>query len=393
MNKIIFNLISNAVKYSKDEGSILINLKHQNRQDLKVEIVDDGIGIPKDQQKFILKRYYRGRNAINSQTPGTGLGLMIVKNLIEQDKGDIWFDSIEGEGTTFSVVLKNQNKNYHQYAVQQPVEEEAPVTDLYESTRIAEFSDAKILIVEDNDELRQIMVEKVGRYFQVFEASSGVEGLQMVEQIFPDLILTDLIMPEMDGMEMSRQLQQNINTNHIPIIMMTVLNNSTHKIESIESGIAAYLEKPVDFNFLFAKMTSTLAWQKKLRERYRHQTEIEDAQKFRNEKDAEFINNLEKFVIEKIGEDGLSVHDLCRHVGMSRTALYMKLKNMVDLSTQDFIIHTRLKYARRLLTTEDINIKEVAYRAGFANPKYFSTSFKKLFGQTPTSFLKSLQHD
>jgi len=172
--------------------------------------------------------------------------------------------------------------------------------------------------------------------------------------------------------------------------MMTVLNSTQSKIESIESGIVAYMEKPLDFDFLIAKIVSTLSRQKKLSEKYLHQTEIESAEKFRNKRDGDFINTLEKFVLEQIQLEGLSVHDLCRHVGMSRTALYMKLKNLIDMSPQNFIIHTRLKFARKLLLERENNIKEVAYLTGFANPKYFSTSFKKQFGQSPTEFLKSL---
>ena len=315
---------------------------------------------------------------------------MIVKNLIEKDKGEISFDSVENEGTTFRIALKNQSNSYHEVAIVTP-EKSAPVEELVENPKMAEFSDAKILVVEDNDELRQIMVDKLGVYFQVFGATNGKEGLEMVGQVFPDLILTDLIMPEMDGMQMCQALQKDINTNHIPIIMMTVLNSPIQKIESVESGIAAYLEKPVDFNFLLAKITSTLTWQGKMRERYRHQTEVETAEKFRNEKDAVFINGLEKFVIEKVSMENLSVHDLCRYVGMSRTALYMKLKNMVDLSPQNFIIHTRLKYARKLLLETDVQVKEVAYQTGFSNPKYFSTSFKKFFGESPSAFQKSIE--
>ena len=388
-DKILFNLISNAVKYSTDNGSIKVNLMDGKKGELKLSVEDDGIGIPKDQQKFILKRYYRGRNAINSQLPGTGLGLMIVKNLVERDQGSISFDSIESKGTTFTVTLKNHEKQYHTFAIKE--ESTAGVADIRENTKISEFSEAKILVVEDNDELRQIIVDRIGVYFQVFEAENGRRGLEMVGEVFPDLILTDLIMPEMDGLGMCQALKEDINTNHIPVFMMTVLNNPAQKIESIENGISAYMEKPINFDFLLAKMVSTLGFQKNLREKYLHQVEIDASEKYRNKRDAEFINNLEKFVLEQAKEEGLSVHDLCKFVGMSRTALYMKLKNLIDLSPQNFIIHTRLKFARQLLVESDINVKEVAYRAGFSNPKYFSTSFKKLFGESPTSFLKGLK--
>lgn len=388
-DKILFNLLSNAIKYSRDGQEIVIDLQQGRKTDLKISIHDKGIGIPKDQQKYILKRYYRGRNAINSQQPGTGLGLMMVKNLIEKDGGSIDFKSEENEGTTFILTLKSQQAGYRKSALVSGTEKE--MANIYEHTRIEEFSDAKILIVEDNDELRKVLVKKIGTYFQVFEASNGREGLEKVGQLFPDLILTDLIMPEMDGMAMCQALQQDINLNHIPIFMLTVLNNSVQKLESIENGITEYMEKPIDLNLLLAKMTNTLAWQAKLRKKYLHEVEVENAEKFRNKRDADFINNLEKFVVEQLRNEGFSVHDLCKFVGMSRTSLYMKLKNLVDLSPQDFIIHTRLRYARKLLREDDMHIKEVAYQCGFTNPKYFSTAFKKYFGSSPSDYLKSLE--
>jgi signal transduction histidine kinase/ligand-binding sensor domain-containing protein/DNA-binding response OmpR family regulator len=387
LDKILYNLISNAVKYSKDYGRIKLSLSDK-KGDLFLTVSDNGIGIPKDQQRNILRKYYRGRNAINSQLPGSGLGLMIVKNMIEKDKGNISFKSVENEGTTFFILLKDKKRFY----IQKEVQEDKDLEHILdENEEIAEFSDAKILIVEDNDELRSFLVEKIGTYFQVYEASNGNMGLEMADKVFPDLILTDLIMPEMDGMAMCKALKDNINLNHIPIFMMTVLNSQIQKQESVEMGVTSYIEKPIDLSYLLAKMINTLSWSKKMRERYLHQVDVENAEKFRNKKDAEFIENLEKFVLQEIKKESLSVHDLCKQVGMSRTALYMKLKSMVDLSPQNFIIHTRLKFARKTLLEGEVNVKEVAYMSGFSSPKYFSTSFKKLFGDTPSGFMKKLQ--
>lgn len=387
LNKILYNLISNAVKYSRQKGRIRVTLGAQ-KGDLVISVEDNGIGIPRDQQRNILRKYYRGRNAINSQLPGSGLGLMIVKNMIEKEKGSIAFRSEENQGSVFTVRLKDKK---HLFNPNMEKEKEDINKLMVDQEEIAEFSDAKILIVEDNDELRDILVEKIGFYFQVYEASNGAIGLEMAEKIFPDLIITDLIMPEMDGMLMCKQLQDNINLNHIPIIMMTVLSGHQQKQESVELGVVSFIEKPVDFAYLMAKMINTLSWSKKMRERYLHQLDVENAEKFRNKKDADFIENLERFVLQEIKQETLSVHDLCKHVGMSRTALYMKLKSMVDLSPQNFIIHTRLKFARKKLLEGEVNVKEVAYMCGFSSPKYFSTSFKKLFGESPSSFLKKLQ--
>lgn len=392
-DKILLNLISNAIKYSFENGTIIINAEKTNKSDLKIEIIDDGLGIPKDQQKFILKRYYRARNAINSQRPGTGLGLMMVKKLLEKTGGSIDFVSEENKGTTFSILLKNLKYEYNKKIQLKENTINHLNTETEDQSEIDIFSDSKILIVEDNDELRGILVNTLGVYFQIFEASNGKEGLETASQIFPDLILTDLIMPEMDGMQMSKQIKDDINLNHIPVFMLTVLQNSDQKLESIETGISEYIEKPVDIKFLLAKMVNTLKWQKKLREKYVHDNDADNASLFRNKNDQEFLKNLEDTVIKNIENESFSVHDLSGSFSMSRTSLYMKLKNLVDLSPQDFIIHTKLKYSKKLLIEGEYSIKEVAYRSGFSNPKYFSTSFKKFYKMTPSGFLESLKNN
>jgi YesN/AraC family two-component response regulator len=371
----------------------MLNFSKGSKEQLKIEITDEGLGIPQNQQKYILKRYYRARNVINSQRPGTGLGLVMVKKLIEASGGSINFKSKENKGTTFTILLKNLEKKYKQNAISNndTIQE---LTETHEDQfELDEFSDSKVLIVEDNDELREILVKTLGVYFQIFEADNGKKGLKIASQVFPDIILTDLIMPEMDGMEMSAKIKDDINLNHIPIFMLSVLQNSVQKLESIESGISEYIEKPVDIKFLLAKMTNTLKWQKTLQKKYIHENDSDNASIYRNKNDQNFFKNLEITIIENLENNSFSVHDLSDSLGMSRTSLYMKLKNLVDLSPQDFIIHTKLKLAKKLLIKGEYSIKEVAYSSGFSNPKYFSTSFKKFYDTTPTAFLESLQKD
>ncbi|MDB9782538.1 ATP-binding protein [Winogradskyella sp.] len=390
-DRVLLNLISNAIKYSVKNGTITINTGVTQLGDLKIEIIDEGIGIPKDQQKHILKRYFRARNVINSQRPGTGLGLMMVKKMLEKTGSSIYFESEENKGTTFTLVLKNLKAHYKPSS-----KLETPALAVLEETirdneDLSGFSDSKILIVEDNDELRGILINSLGAYFQVHEAANGKEGLAEALAIFPDIILTDLIMPEMDGMQMSKKLKEDINLNHIPIFMLTVLQNSEQKLESIEIGISEYIEKPIDIKYLIAKIINTLKWQKKLRVKYVQNSDADTAEIHRNKNDQEFLTNLERTVLENIENNAFSVHDLSKSFAMSRTSLYMKLKNLVDLSPQDFVIHTKLKHAKHLLIKGDCSIKEVAYQSGFSNPKYFSTSFKKFYGMTPSGFLSSIK--
>lgn len=392
LDKILHNLLTNSIKYSNDNNKIDIYYEKSKTGHLKIEIVDYGVGIPKDQQKYILKRYYRARNVINSQRPGTGLGLVMVKTLIEKTGGSISFNSIENKGTTFTVSLKNLQSKYIKSNESKALLDNQVLAEIEEQIKFEEYSETKILIVEDNNDLRVSLVNTLGVYFQVFEATNGKEGLEQAASIYPDLIITDLIMPEMDGLEMAKRLKSDISFNHIPIFMLSVLHNSVQQQESIESGVTEYFEKPVNLKLLLAKISNLISWQKTLRKRYTHDLDADNALLFRNKNDQEFLERLENTVIQNIEDNSYSVHELSRSFGMSRTSLYMKLKNLVDLSPQDFIIHTKLKHAKNLLIEGNFNIKEIAYKSGFSNPKYFSTSFKKFYNTTPSSFLDSLKN-
>ena len=390
-NKIWFNLISNAIKYSYEGGGIKVTTEIASDNFLKIIVSDNGMGIPADQQKNILRNYYRARNVVNSQQPGTGLGLMLVKNIVTKTKGEIAFESKQNEGTEFYVKLKNRKSFYKQKAIVERSEEKA--IHLADMGILTEFSDSKILLVEDNDELRKELERILGNYFQVFEAKNGKQGLEKSAVVFPDLIITDLIMPEMDGLAMAKAIKKDINLNHIPIFILTVLQNRGQKIESLEAGISEYLEKPIDINLLIAKIVNALKWQKKLQKKYQQESELETAVKFKNENDEKFIKEIEAFILERIKDENFSIHDVCERFNMSRTSLYMKLKNLIDLSPQDLIINTRLKYSKNLLIKTDKNIKEIAYESGFSNPKYFSTSFKKFFDISPSQFRASLKNE
>ncbi len=389
-DKIVFNLISNAIKYSFEKNTIEVTLEQGKKKSIILKIKDYGLGIPKDQQKYILNNYYRARNVINSEYSGSGLGLMIVKNLIDRNGGKISFESEENKGTTFTIDLPSQESLFASKTLTINPQDNYLTID---NKNLEKYANYKILIVEDNKELRKNLTKSLENYFLIYEAKNGKEGLEKALDIYPDLIITDYIMPEMDGVEMCNVLKNNINLSHIPVFMMTVLQSSNHKQESIENGVTEYLEKPININILLAKIHNVFNWQEILKEKYLHQSDIDTAEKFKNKNDSDFITKLEAIVLEKIKDESFSLQDICTIVGMSRTSLYMKLKSLIDVSPQDFIILTKLKYAKKLLLQGDVNIKEVAYSCGFTNPKYFSTSFKKTFGITPSQFVKSLENN
>ena len=385
LTKILFNLISNAIKYSNENSKIIITLYLLEKDKLGIKVKDFGIGIPKNAQKNILTKFFRAKNVANNQYSGSGLGLMIVKQIIDKTNGKISFKSSE-KGTIFRISLSNFEQKYYVDSIQK-----IALKDIDVSNEISKFSEKKILIVEDNIELRNYLIRTLENYFLVYEASNGQEAYDLASKIFPDLILTDFMMPIMDGLQFSKKIISDINLNHIPIFMLTALHNSIHKKESTDVGIAEYIEKPINVSFLLAKITNTFLWQEKLRDRYVHQNDVAIASKNKNDNENDFLNKLENIILDKIKDEAFSLQDICTLIGMSRTSLYMKLKNLIDLSPQDFIIHTKLKFAKKLLIEGNSNIKEIAYASGFSNPKYFSTSFKKAFGISPSDYIKSIQ--
>ncbi len=385
LNKVLFNLLSNAVKYSFETQKIIFNLNKLEKDKLQISVQDFGIGIPKFEQKNISNKFFRAKNTINNHFSGTGLGLMIVKNIVEKVGGTINFESEEGKGTLFRVHLPSQEKLFNKT----PSEEITTIENVNEDN-ISLFKDKKILVLEDSIDLREHLVNKLQKHFLVFSAKDGIEGLQIAENILPDLIITDYMMPEMNGNEFTLKIRQNENLDYIPIFMLTALQDSSHKKESIEIGVTEYIEKPVSSSFLLAKIVNYFSWQEKLKKHYTHLSEVGVVENNKNIKENEFLVKLESIILEKITDEDFTLLSICDKIGMSRTSLYMKLKNLIDLSPQDFIINVKLQHAKKLLLQGDLNIKEVAYASGFSNPKYFSTSFKKVYGISPSDFIKGL---
>lgn len=387
-DKINYNLISNAIKYTKENGTIDITVKKEKNQ-LVFEVKDNGIGIPKDQQRTLLRKYYRARNAINSQIPGTGLGLMMVKNLLDIDGGTISFISEEGLGTSFKVTFPDLQ---HKFNVV-PESESKPIQNTPITPVEIPSGLPTVLIAEDNDELRIEMVERLSGHFRILPARTGTEALEKARLHVPELIISDIIMPEMDGIELCKILKSDENTQHIPIFMMTVLGDSSLKVESVNLGVHSYFQKPLDYPFLIVKIQKTLDERKIIKQDLLHEMEVQKSHKFKNEREADFVNQIEAYILSKAHEEDISVTDLGRHLGMSRTALYMKVMEILNVSPKNLIVSIKMEYARKLLVEGGKNIQQIAYMVGFNNPKYFSTAYKKHFGISPSQYIKSIYPD
>lgn len=394
LDKVFSNLLSNAIKYTPNNGAVTIEV---NISGDKVHFVfsDTGIGIPEDQQGFIFSGFYRADNAINLKEVGSGVGLSIVQDMIALHKGLVYFNSIANKGSTFKVELPIKNSNLEQQfilAKQLPNDKLKP--DLSSSNPMPKSN--RIMVVEDNDELREYIVKELTfKGYKVFDASNGKEALAIAQKISLGLIISDLMMPEMNGFELCLAIKKSINTSHLPFILLTSLHDKEYIIQGLSSGADEFVSKPFDMDVLVAKAESLLQnrvlFKQKLMSAFKKVEEMEAVAV--EDQDIELLRKVAEIVSSKYNEHDFNVEKLSILMAMSRPALFKKFKIITGQSLQEYINAIRFKKAVELLYQSKYNITEVAYQVGFEDSKYFSTAFKKFYGLTPSEYLKSIKTD
>lgn len=378
MKRIFYNLISNAIKYSNKGGKIKIQSFLEDKK-LIIDFIDNGIGIPEKQQDMIFKRFTRGTNVTNKGVPGTGIGLMLSKKIVELHGGKILLKSKENEGSKFTVVLPNDPEQYSkEQVIHLPVEMEQK-GDLKELIT----EEKLILLVEDNEELSKAIANELKKSYKVIEARNGKEGLLMALSKNPDVVITDVMMPVMDGKEMCHLLKTNFKTSHIPVIMLTALADVDDKVKGLETGADAYLEKPLNLPLLSASITNLL----KTRENIKHILEDKETEQTLTP-DESFLSEVVEIIKENIKDENFSIDTLCDIMGLSRSNLFRKLKKLIQMSPSNLIIKIKLNHAEELMKKKpNARISDIAYESGFNDPKYFSTLFKKHYNKTPKEFM------
>lgn len=392
MDKVVYNLLSNAIKYTPEDGEIIVKAIQQKGNCI-LKFMDNGIGIPKEQQINIFKRYTRANNAVNYQIPGSGVGLMLTYQLVELQKGRIKLESEEGKGSTFTLtfLLGKSHLQPHQILDKKVIVNpkrnfSLPTLNQAETTIIMTENKQlhTILIVEDNPELQSYLADSLSISYNVLVADNGEQGLEIAKDENPNLIISDVMMPKMNGMEMCKALKADIETSHIPVILLTSLNNVNYKVEGIQLGADVYLEKPFEIDVLKAYIKNLIAIREGLKGKLKAKKLNVNKADFPNPIDHEFIEKIRTIVLENLENEQFSVEILCRTLLMSRPVLYRKVKALTGQSIQQFTNAIKLNKALELLKTNEHTISDVAYMTGFANPKYFSTSFKKHFGVSPS---------
>jgi signal transduction histidine kinase/ligand-binding sensor domain-containing protein/DNA-binding response OmpR family regulator len=401
---ILHNLLYNAFKFTPNYGNIAVVISLNTvdgNEFVDISIKDSGKGISEENAKLIFEEFYQ----VDQDQMGTGIGLALTKKLVELHQGSIKVESSMGEGSCFTVRLRLGSK--HLIAEQlvlteynaTPVKEgysylEEYNSDVFDSNNSTQdhyiFRNPKkiikILLVEDNDELRNYLKENLENYYSVYEATDGVEGIKDCIKINPDLVISDVMMPNKNGVEMCRELKTDIRISHIPIILLTARTSSEYKMEGLKTGADAYIEKPFDMKLLEIQIVNLLESRKKLRERFGNDINIVTNEISSSSADDRFLNKSIQIVEQHLEECEFSVDDFVREMGMSRSSLHIKLKALTNKSTTEFIRSIRLKTAAALLKQSNLSISEIAYKTGFATPSYFSKCFKKSFGMLPTDY-------
>ena len=419
MTKIIYNLISNSVKFTNEGGEIELEVFTSAKENLKSEfaihvefdsghkaseytfirVKDNGIGITPGSINQIFDRFFHLNDGGN-QHLGSGIGLALVKSLVMLHQGFIQVSSERYKGTEIMVGFPLGDAHVRPEEKLAPEESSnIPASDIIDpnldfkqenlpkETNTTNENLPGLLIVEDNDELRNMLIEHYSNEFKVFGAKNGVEGIRTATSELPELIISDIMMPEMDGVEMCKTLKEDIQTSHIPIILLTAKSSIEHQIEGTEAGADVYIPKPFSLRLLDAQIKRLIESQSSLKEKYASDIYASTREIVKNRKDQEFLDSLIDIINENIDNNDFNVNILCQELGFGRTNLYKKIKSVTGYSLGEFIRSLRLKKAAKLLVSQDISISEVIFMVGINSNSYFTKAFKAQFGVTPSEFI------
>ena len=385
--KIASNLLSNAIKFTPAKGRVTLSGKSLEQQ-LQIEVRDTGIGIPKDQLSFIFDRYYQIDHPNNSDPQGSGIGLALIQELVKPMQGSIQVESEVNQGTTFTVLLPITQQAALENFV--PLASDMPKAVLKSSStnpiitqNNADITLPKLLIVEDNKDMVVFLVACLEGHYQLEFAYDGAEGIiKAVEQV-PDIIISDVMMPKKDGLELCDTLKKDERTSHIPIILLTAKADIESKLSGLDKGADAYMGKPFEERELLIRLEKLLELREKLQARYSTFTvPTKNAEEIETIEDA-FIAKIKNIVQENLNNAEFGMPQLCQHLTMSRSQVFRKVKALTGKAPTLFIRSIRLQTARHLLQTTNLNVSEVAYDVGFTSPSYFSTAFVEEFGTSP----------
>ena len=394
VGKILTNLLSNAFKFTKAGGSVCVSLEKcilDSRRCAHIIVEDTGCGIPKEDQAHVFERFYRTEQDSSSQQIGSGIGLNMVYEYIQLHEGKVSLESEEGKGSRFIVDIPADLKR----EVQQEASEEnriaspvmADVVDGAVGVQTFRKIEKTVLVVEDNEDFSHFLSQELGRiYNKVLTAKDGIEGAMMAEAENPDIIVSDVMMPRMNGTDMCRRIKENIETSHIPIILLTAWSTDEGRAAGYKAGADAYIAKPFDMEVLLARISNLLEKQEKRQRDFSHSISLDPKTVTDSSPDEDFLKEVIACIEKNIDNSEYTIDSLSTDVVMSRMSLYRKMKSLTGQTPADFIRTVRLKTAAKLLKEEKCTVSEACYRTGFASPQNFAKHFKEMFGVLPSQY-------
>lgn len=409
--RIVFNLLSNALKYTPAGGDIFVSLKTEDKDFLRIDVRDTGKGISNEEAEKVFERFFQAKGAAS----GTGIGLALVKSFVELHHGKAWVESEPDKGSDFivvipckqmadSIVIHNDdetvdNSESASLSVGKMTINESDLQYIddgnKQSGKLQKLLDEQgnklsLLVIDDNNDIRQYVRTLLQDEFYVFEASDGKEGLEIARKEVPDLVICDVMMPVMNGLEFTRQLKTQTITSHIPVIVLTAKNLDEHRAEGYEHGADSYITKPFHSKVLLSRIENLLKQRRLLKTHFENifnqtsQTaEQEVAMNQLEDRDKQFLNQLHAIIQKNLSDSEFGVEDIGKGIGLSRVQLYRKVKAMTGSSVVDLLRKARLAKAKRLLESRSMSVSEVAYDVGFSAPSYFTKCFKEEYGMLP----------
>lgn len=405
ISRIVFNLLSNALKYTPAGGEIFVSLKDEGAN-LRLDVRDTGKGISQDEADKIFERFFQAKGAAS----GTGIGLALVKSFVELHHGEARVESEPGKGSDFIVVIPreqegdsqvihndvdivdnsanasaSEGKNVVDESVLQYIDDGNRSRGKVQQLVSENTNRPTVLVIDDNTDIRQYERTLLQDEYIVLEAADGKEGLAVALKEVPDLVICDVMMPVMDGLEFTEQLKTNTATSHIPVIMLTAKNLEEHRAEGYEHGADSYITKPFHSKVLLARIENLLRQRQLLKNLYQgtKEAEKEISEAHLEDRDKQFLKQLQAIIQKNLSDSEFGVEDMGQQIGLSRVQLYRKVKAMTGSSVVDLLRKARLAKARRLLETRSMSVSEVAYEVGFSAPSYFTKCFKEEYGMLP----------
>ena len=387
MERIYFNLLSNAVKYTPENGKIVVKLEAKTTN-YRFSVFNSGSHISPKEVDAIFERFYQ----IDGHQAGTGIGLALVRAFVEMHGGQITAHSNE-KGATFTVLFPAQSVSlYHPTVVTLPTEEAEVSATLIETDLPLDEEDTKtadrptVLVIDDNADIRNYVKTLLAEEYHVLDAPEAATGIRLAMKYVPDVIISDVMMPGMDGIECCRRLKTELQTCHIPVILLTACSLDEQRIQGYNGGADSYISKPFNSQLLLSRIRNLIDSRRQLRQFFGDNQTL--AKENICDIDKDFVSRFKSLVEEKMRDPELNVEDLGKDMGLSRVQLYRKLKSLTNYAPNELLRQARLKKAISLLASSEMTVAEIAYEVGFSSPSYFTKCYKEQFGESPTDFLK-----